>query len=114
MSSTPDWWVDGKKGYLAPWSQAQLWALWYVDKQRGLGLTNDDLRKAVKKVGGGAPSDSIVSRYCKIFEEDKDWHPGKKQEGSKRPGPKIQFTPQKKLCVAKAATVRLATPRSLD
>lgn len=103
MATTAEWWVGGKKGYLAPCSQAQLWALWYVDKQRGLGLTNDDLRKAVQKVGGGAPSDSIVSRYCKIFEADKAWHPGKKQEGAKRPGPKVEFTPQKKLCVAKAA-----------
>eukprot|EP00973_Karenia_brevis_P093310 12416738-Karenia_brevis.AAC.1 len=68
----PEWWVSGKKGHLAPWAQATVWALIQVDKKRELWLTDAEIAGMVAKVGGGRPSPWSICKWRKVFANDED------------------------------------------
>ena len=48
----PSWWVGGEAGKLAPWAQAQAWALTRLPEP----MQDGDIAQKVLKVGGGHPS----------------------------------------------------------
>ena len=61
--TAPAWWVSGKRGSLAPWAQAKVWALLQVSEEYDLKLGQDDIAKSVTKVGGGHPNRKTISQY---------------------------------------------------
>ena len=69
----PSWWVSGKKGSLAPWAQAKVWALTTVSEERGLNLTVDAIAKAVTKVGGGHVTQRAIAYPHEAMADDPDW-----------------------------------------
>lgn len=92
-----------KKGQLAPWAQATVWALVQVDKNRELWLTDGEIASMVTKVGGGSPNAWSISKWRKVFENDKCWYPGKTTAEGERPGPKKLLNGQKANAIAQAA-----------
>ena len=104
--SGPEWWVSGKKGHLAPWAQAVVWALVKVDAMRELWLTDDEIAACVTKVGGGRhdhPSRTAISGWRHIFQQDPQWYPGKTDQEGAKPGPKKLLTGQKAVAIARCA-----------
>ena len=99
----PEWWTGGKHGSLSPWTQAKVFALVTVSRQRSLGLSDTEIANEVFKVGGGHPGHTAIANLRGCFDSDPDWHPGKKACSGKRPGPPPLLTPQKKQALAKAA-----------
>ena len=103
-SSGPDWWVSGKRGHLAPWAQACVWALVKVNEARELWMTDDEIASFVTKVGGGSPAKTSISQWRYTFEQDADWYPGKTSHMERaKPGPKKVLTVQKQNAIACSA-----------
>jgi len=96
-------WKSGRKGTLAPMEQAKVWALVYVRDKLKHEVLQDDICKAVTKVGGGHPGQSAISKIEAIFASDPSWYPGKTSDDGDAPGPKPVFTAQKQQAVANAA-----------
>ena len=99
----PSWWISGRKGTLAPWALAKVWALNHVNEEYDLNMNQSDIAKAVTKVGGGRPKQGRISKLLAEMEADPDWYPGKTAENGEKPGAKKLFTPQKQQAVANCA-----------
>ena len=99
----PTWWVSGRTGTLAPWALAKVWALHQVNEEYELNLSQDDIAKAVTKVGGGHPTQGRISKLLAEMDADPLWYPGKGEAEREKPGPKKVFTPQKQQAVANSA-----------
>ena len=99
-------WNSGKKGSLAPSQQAKVWAIkWVMDTygESGFKVIQEDIAKAITKVGGGHPGREIVSRLMIALQEDPEWYPGKSADRTEKGGCKRTFSGQKKQAVANAA-----------
>jgi len=59
---SPDWWNGGRKGTMSPWTKAKVFGMHAIAKLQGWKVTNEDIAKVVKKVGGGSPSDQAISQ----------------------------------------------------
>ena len=103
FSRPAEWWTGGRKGTLSPWSKAKVFGMHAMAKQNDWKVTSDDIRKLVRKVGGGKPSKVAVHKLRLAFDEDPDWYPGKGEEEGEKRGPKVVFTEQKKTAISKAA-----------
>jgi len=100
-------WTSGRKGTLSPAEQSKVWALkWVVDKfgeKHNFKIRQEDICSAVRKIGGGHPSQPSVSDLLAEISSDPSWYPGKSVEEGDKPGPKPKFTPQNQQAVANAA-----------
>lgn len=109
MAPGPEWWVNGKQGALPPIEQAKVWALHTLATKFFVNLSNADIAGLVYKVpvSGGQrqhPSRQAIATLRGHMDADGDsWYPDKRTEHAKKRGPKSQFTPQKRRCVANAA-----------
>ena len=59
--ASSEFWTSGRKGTLSRKAQAQVWALTHVSELRKLQLTQDEIAGAVKKIGGGSPTQQAIS-----------------------------------------------------
>lgn len=98
-----DWWVSAKNGHLPPVEQAKLWALTTMADEFQVKLPAHKITALLTKVGGGHPGQRAVQAWQEVFRGDPEWYPGKTCDTGASPGPKVQFTPQKKRAVAAAA-----------
>ena len=100
-------WTSAKHGSLAPCEQAKVWAMnWVMDtygEKYDFKIVQEDIAKAVTKVGGGHPDQPVVSKLLKIVRSDPKWYPGKLTEGAQKRGRKRTFTGQKQQAVASCA-----------
>jgi hypothetical protein len=109
MSSaeTQAFWTDGKKGSLAPWQQAKVWAINWVMETYGekskFKVLHKDIALAVTKVGGGHPERPAVSQLLEAMKNDPDWYPGKAAQNTEKRGAKRTFTAQRQQAVANSA-----------
>ena len=93
---------------MAPWAQAQVWALVKVNEAKDLQLTDGEIADMVTKVGpdgkpGDHPSKNCIKDYRHTFASDDEWYPGKTWEEGEKRGPKKQMTGQKANAIAQAA-----------
>jgi hypothetical protein len=102
-SESLEFWTSGRKGTLSRKSQAQIWALTHVSELRSLHLTQEEIAGAVKKIGGGSPSQRAISDLQATIREDSDWYPGKNKDLQDQGGRPKLFTPQKQQACANAA-----------
>ena len=79
---------------MSPWTKAKVFGMHAIAKLQGWKVTNEDIAKVVKKVGGGSPSDQAIRDLRTTFDSDPHWHPGKAEEVAQKPGPKPKFTEQ--------------------
>ena len=102
MAEAAEWWLGGRKGTMCPWVKAKVYGLHTAANILGTKVSNKDIRKVVKKIGGGKPTLRALRDLRDIFDEDPGWYPGKCYSDGK-PGPKMKFTEKKQQAVAKAA-----------
>ena len=91
MAEAAEWWLGGRKGTMCPWVKAKVYGLHTAANILGTKVSNKDIRKVVKKIGGGKPTLRALRDLRDIFDEDPDWYPGKCYSDGK-PGPKMKFT----------------------
>ena len=71
---SPDWWNGGRKGTMSPWTKAKVFGMHAIAKLKDWKVTNEDIAKVVKKVGGGSPSDQAIRDLRTTFDSDPHWH----------------------------------------
>ena len=74
-------WLEGRTGYLSPWSEAKLWALrevWRADNESDHGLQTF-AASLVTKVGTNEkhPTHRAVGKFYEKVDADPEWFPGK-------------------------------------
>ena len=73
---------------------------------RGENAIDSQLTYSGYTHGSNLPEEHLetdVRTRMGIGDADPEWHPGKAEETARKRGPKLKFTPRKKLAVARAA-----------
>ncbi len=99
------WLKEGRKGSLAPWSEAKAWALreaWKLQKGDSTYGLLEFVSKRVVKQGGGNPSASAISLLFDKMDDDPAWFPGKTY--GERGAPSPALSGPNKAIIARSAT----------